>query len=786
MKTVRILQSVLALTFVLCISFAHVAAQDDPTLAARAAWTVTRFDITARVPADTSTDRQLTVRAVLSIRNVGQGAGRTFTFEINQRAEVQSASVGGATATVRPRGEARNRLQRLTVDLPASITPNGSVDVTIDYRLRVAENDGLLSLSPRGAQALPLSFWYPAPNTIYSARGADQAPMRLTVNVGKDDRVVASGKTGDSKAGDATTYTQTLNAQPFFVTGRWEEVNGTTAATQNVSALLPQSPTTGERQMAAQLIELAAQARQHFTELFGALGSDSPIRLVAVTRGGGYNDGGTLLLDEAAFRRSKLDQTTAMLVAETAARLWIGGATSVRGEGADVVREGLTRHLAASFIEKQFGRDAADQIRFGDSLAFASIAQRDAPLARVTAEFGTYYSLVSSKGALAWRLVEKQLGREAFVQSIRRELEAKRAGGNYLTLASLRQQLLLSAGGEASAAQTLFGYIFDQLTDTDLTIGLPQQSGANVKVALRNAGALAVNVPVVATTERGERLSQNATIAARDFGEVSFQTSARIVRVEIDPEKIYPQIDYANDSQPRPKSNEDALTEADRALKRNDFTQAATLARDALSQPLRAAEAHVLLGRALAGQNKPDEAEREFRFVLEQKLPLALHLARAEVGLGEIFLKRGQATEALKFFDAAVREDAEYASSLTARLGRVRAEVAANQVKQIDPATKAFIAQLDQAIISSRKAQVDALLLPGELAAFSRGLVGNQPSVWESRIVRAEALSGGRIFVDVALNIKTVSATNTGTAVYVLASTPQGLKLADIQLFEVR
>ncbi len=40
--------------------------------------------------------------------------------------------------------------------------------------------------------------------------------------------------------------------------------------------------------------------------------------------------------------------------------------------------------------------------------------------------------------------------------------------------------------------------------------------------------------------------------------------------------------------------------------------------------------------------------------------------------------------------------------------------------------------------------------------------------------------------VDVALNIKTATTNTSGTAVYVLAQTPQGLKLSDIQLFEVR
>lgn len=62
------------------VSLAH--AQDE----SRAAWQVTRFDITARLPADASADRNLTVRAVIAGRNVGGASGRTFTVRLNPAA----------------------------------------------------------------------------------------------------------------------------------------------------------------------------------------------------------------------------------------------------------------------------------------------------------------------------------------------------------------------------------------------------------------------------------------------------------------------------------------------------------------------------------------------------------------------------------------------------------------------------------------------------------------------------------------------------------------------------
>ena len=83
-------------------------------------------------------------------------------------------------------------------------------------------------------------------------------------------------------------------------------------------------------------------------------------------------------------------------------------------------------------------------------------------------------------------------------------------------------------------------------------------------------------------------------------------------------------------------------------------------------------------------------------------MPNPATLAWANIGLGEISLKKGQAAEAAKRFNDAVRADAEYAASLTARAGRIRAETAANTLP-VDPAVRAFVAQLDQAITAARR-----------------------------------------------------------------------------------
>ena len=51
---------------------------------------------------------------------------------------------------------------------------------------------------------------------------------------------------------------------------------------------------------------------------------------------------------------------------------------------------------------------------------------------------------------------------------------------------------------------------------------------------------------VAAITDRGERVLAETTVPAKNFGEVVFKTTSKIVRVEVDPDKLYPQLDYGN------------------------------------------------------------------------------------------------------------------------------------------------------------------------------------------------------------------------------------------------
>src|SRR6266498_48149 len=139
----RILLASLFLLVVFLLPSSELAQEE-----ARAAWQVTNFDITANAQ---QVERSLNSVAVLSARNVGRGAGSTFTFRISSKASIKSVAVGGASATYRTVPETRGNLQRVTVTLGSSVAPGGLLNLSVTYAIAVESNSGLAAISVAGS-----------------------------------------------------------------------------------------------------------------------------------------------------------------------------------------------------------------------------------------------------------------------------------------------------------------------------------------------------------------------------------------------------------------------------------------------------------------------------------------------------------------------------------------------------------------------------------------------------------------------------------------------------------
>ena len=749
----------------LIFTFAFSAFAQDESRAS-ITWQVQKYDIAATLP-QAETERNLTVKAVLNLKNVSSGAASRLTLRISPNAEVSAVRVDDAAtdfSKAEEKIDSSRTLQRIVVRVP-SIQPNATFTVAVDYKLNVKENSGLNALSFVGSQFLPLAFWYPTPNSWYFARGADFAPVQLQVNRQIGLTVISSGFENVIAGGSETpnAFEQKLNGQPFFVSGNWDTVNA-----NSVSVFIQKGANADEQKRANELALLASEAKT-FTANLLKTAPDVPIRIVAVRRGAGFSSGGTIFVDESAVRRQKIDSQTAMTIAEAVAKIWIGNAVSVNGDSFGVIREGLTRYVATQFLEKQFGKDIADIERLRQRTAYAAVVKRDSPLSIVSPIDDYYYPTVANKGAMIWRLLAKRIGQDEFFNVVRSQMN----DGN-LNLSELRSAF--------SAQKELLDYSFDQVTETNLLVGVPQLNGAETKIALRNLGAIDATVNVVATTANGEKLTAQSTIPAKKFGEINFKTTNKIIRAEIDSDKFYPQTDYSDDVAPREFEETDAILVVKRAFDQQDFMKAEKNARLVLQASPRFDDIRTWLGRALYAQGKTADAEKEFRAVLEEKLPTARSLAWANVGLGEIALKSNQNAQATKFFEEAIKANAEYGASLAARSGINKSDSAAT----VDETIKSFFAQFDKAALSGRKADVNSLVVAGEMAKFSDGISG-QAQEWNTRVVRVNKLDANTALAEVNLKIRLLNkAAESGTAVFLLSKVGGSWKLSGVEIFEVR
>lgn len=745
--------------FALIFSFQLTALAQDTARTAPATWQVQKYDIDVALPQDNA--RVITAKAILSVKNISRSPASTLTLRISPLAEVTAVKLNDATADFTKNEEkiAVGTLQRIQTRFGA-VPADGLLTVSVDYKLTIKDNTAVGSASAGTAQLLPLSYWYPTPNSWFFPRGADMAATRVKATSPSGAVTVSSG-TEVSGAFD-----QKLKVQPFFISGNWDIAN-----LSSVSVYMPKGTGAEGQKRAAELAALYSDAR---TFVAGMLGKapDVPSRIVSVRRGAGFGSGGTVLVDEALFRRSKVDSQTAMNIAEAVTKLWLGNAIAVSGEGYGIVSEGLSRYIATQFIEGKYGKDISDIERLRQRTAYSAVSKRDAPMTTVAPIDDYYYPVVANKGAMAWRIIAKRVGASEFADTLR-----KNSQDGDLTVGELRSAF--------SSQKEVIDLLFDQITEMNLMVGLPQNEPGQVKVAVRNTGATDITVDVAATTESGQKIVSPVSLRAATIGETTFKTSEKIVRVEIDADKLYPQLDYFDDISPRESTESDPLLAVKRAFDKQDaqgYATAETTARTLLRDLPRLDDLRVLLGRTLLAEGKTAEAEKEFKAVLDEKLPTARSLAWANVGLAEVAAKSNQNETAIKYAETAIATDAEYGASFAARNLRNKLGVAS----AADASVKAFFADFDKAAASNRKAETEALAMPGEVTRFIGGISGSTEQ-WQTQVRQIDRIDANTVLVETNMTIKLLNKEiETGIAVYRLSKSGSGWKLSAVDMFEVR
>jgi hypothetical protein len=711
-----------------------------------------------------------------------------LTFFLNLKAKISEMTVNGAAVTPKTVEDPRANVLRVSTEITSGIAAAPEFEVELTYTIPSPERNSALHISAGETFVLPGSFWVPTTHTPYADHGADTASFTLTVTAPPGMKVVSSGVRKS-----ATSFNQLLAAQPFFIMGDYEVVtNGGDAPT--VEVYTPRGlDELGQRQ-ARRLADEAARILAFHAKYFGAPMS-APFRVISTqARDLAFSTTEAVTLDDSFFRRDTLDLGTIELLAAAAAREWIDGRVLLRGRGAGMLRDALPVYFAAQYLGDRFGQAQREAAFERYRRSYGPLARgADAPLLTQSQLDRTYTASIYNKGALVWRMIEKRLGRPAFDGFIHQALDLRRV--NVLTLTDWKAPLCgllscvsvksaLSQGAQRNAINEIFAQWIETVVLPDFAIGQPQTTAAGVESALANFGSGEFTIEVVATTEAGKELRQTVTVKSGEISAFTFPAGTRIATIQVDPEKIYLQLDYTNDAFPRRASSEVLYGQASLAFGQGDFVAAEAKTREALSAEPQAPTLQALLGRALLGQHKREEAARVFNEALKSE-PLPLQaFGWSHLGLGELALQHNAFAEAGTHFRFAAAAELDTVTTLAARDGAARAEHSVGAIK-VPEEVRAFLQQLDAAVLQGSSA-VMPLIEPGNLKRFALSFVAIKPASWSTEVMRLEVWDANRLAVDVNIKVKREGRDYAGRALYVLNRVTGKLILSEMPIFDVK
>ncbi len=726
-----------------------------------------------------------------------------LSFFLNSKAKVEAMKFNGASVTFKTSEDVRNNLLRVYTDINTTIATARDFNVELAYSIPSADRNAGLHVSTGETYLLPTSFWVPVVHTPYADHGADTAPMSITVAAPAGLKVVSSGIRKSE-----TSFEQSLAAQPFLVVGDYEVVTRG-GDSYPVEVYLPRGSSEMGKQQAQRLAAEAERIVSFYVRYFG-VAAIAPFRVVATqarqlstattdafsqTRETSFATVGAVTVDDNLFRRDSLDLGTIELLAGAAARSWIDGQVLLRGRGAGMLRDALPVYLAAQYLGERFGEAQRNESFERYRRAYGAIARNDAPLLMQSLLDRNYTTSVYNKGALIWRLIEKQIGQQAFDKVLRASLS--RTTVDVLSLSEWRSPLcglsrcvnlkatLLANGADRKVVDEIFTNWIDTVVLPDIAIGQPQKTANGVESTVANFGTGDVTIPVVAVTDKGEKIRKNVTVKASEYGAVTFPAGTNIATIEADPDKLFLQSDYANDVYPRQPSESESFGKANLAFSKNDFATAETMAREALKASPNAPTLQALLGRAMLAQNKRDEAAKIFDAVLKTE-PLQIQAyGWAHQGLAEIALQQNRPADADRHFGLAAAADLDAATTIAARDGALKAERAANSIK-IPEDIRAFLQKFDAAVLQSTATAVNQYVELGNLRRFAQSLVVRKPSAWVTEALRTEAWDATRTAVDVTLKIKIEGKDYSGRAVYVISRAGGKMLLGEVPVFDVK
>lgn len=760
---------------------------------------VDRYDITVNIDPAASA---LEARTALTLSNLSQTPKPKLYLRLTKLAKVGGATVGGAAAQVETVEDRRvTTLNQIVITPLTPLAAGASARVEVSYRIEAPESTALASIYQGEVIMLPEAVWFPMPSTAFTMYGATTAPFTLSVNVASSATGFRAASSGAAKSeGQRFTFEQPLNSLPFFVASNFDqpasfEQGGVKVEIYTQPGLVSNAASSG----VTQLTDEAKRIIDFLTKTLGPPPAGAVFRVISSARAANVSVAGAVVLSQQALRQDRLNAATVEVLADAIARLWTDGRARLRGQeprtaqagGASqkarsvaLLRDSLPRYLAALYFEDRYGKDAGREAftRFRWTYTPVAKSGRDAELGIQTILIPTYSQSVLAKGPLVLRLMAETTGRDKFIAALRSLFTGPQT--KIITQEDFRQSLVKTGGAEVDK---LFQQWVETIIEPDLVIGIPQPTDrAGVqRINVRNLGTGDIPVQIVATTDSGKQFTATVTVPSENITSTDIQTGEKINAVEIDPEKLIIQTDYDNDRKPNQTSGQTLLNESILAFNKGQHAEAETKLREAARLNPNNALLRAWLARALAAQNKADEAAREANAAIKIEPAGGSALAWAHITLGQLALARNQSAEAAEHLRRAAIEAEEAPAQFAARELLVRA-ARAQSAPAAEESVRAFISQLDSQIKQPTSEKLSALVIRNNLKRFVQGLTLSPPTAWTTEILRVDRIDANRVALDVGLKVRAEGRDQSGTALFILHRSGAGWVLEDVQLFNVK
>jgi hypothetical protein len=161
-----------------------------------------------------------------------------------------------------------------------------------------------------------------------------------------------------------------------------------------------------------------------------------------------------------------------------------------------------------------------------------------------------------SKGAMVWRIIEKQIGREALDQVVRGMLDRQKI--DVLSVVEWKAPLctvsrcanvkgiLTSNASQRAAITDVFAQWIENVTVPDFAIGQPQKSATGWESTVVNFGSGDFTIPIIAVDDKGARFEQRDGKGRRVWIVTFASPVPNVDRGRSD--KVLIQKDYGNDA----------------------------------------------------------------------------------------------------------------------------------------------------------------------------------------------------------------------------------------------